>query len=253
MHEAVIVLKGVLGFTDQPLTSPPRLKRIRTLPKAFAEARSRRFTSPRKSPMPSEETTRVRAFSDPFVDDRMARKVRNSSRGPAPPPPAPRRQHPLDHSDSLISHDPEEEELLLAIDDELLEEAADDDLTEDDIVAEEAELNLPRYRLWTFPTHITDQEAEDLMSLFPPSVMRRDLRLPYVPPGHGALESENEAWVAVQTADIKVPREEMESKEGVVRYGTGRIWLGTETRMRNSDGSFWFKFKRWWKRLFGMG
>ncbi len=68
MHEAVTMLKGVMGFTDQPLTSPPKLRRIRTIPPSYSETRLRRpiasFTtqsrsssaSPRKGPnRPTEE------------------------------------------------------------------------------------------------------------------------------------------------------------------------------------------------------
>jgi hypothetical protein len=263
MHEAVILLKGILGFTDQPLTSPPRLRRIRTLPKAFAEARSRRLTSPQKVPTPNlyeSESLRTRSTSDPFNDARTS-KLRTSSRGPAPPPPPSRRKHPLDYpvEDPVVTsvataHGAEEQELLLStsMDDDVA--IVDEDPTEDDIVAEEAELNRPRFRLWTFPAHITDEEADDLLRLFPRAISKgRDVRFPYIPPGHGILAVDlNDKWEAVPGQDIRVPKLEHERQEGVLRCGTGRMWTGLNKRNPNHAGSGWFKFKRWWRRLFGL-
>jgi len=129
-------------------------------------------------------------------------------------------------------------------------ETVDEDPTEDDIVAEEADLNKPRFRLWNFPAHISDQEAEDLIALFPRSIVVRDVRFPYLPPGHGAVH-----WPAVNVGgqDAPVPAVETEASEGVLRHGTGRIWTGLSARDANWPGSGWFRFKRWWRRLFGMG
>lgn len=241
MHESVIVLKGVLGFTDQPLSSPPRLKRIRTIPKAFSASRRR---LPR-----SDSDASGRASSDPFIDvgsRPSPQKPRTSSRGPAPPPP--RRTDPLSPYPLASPHSEDEMEHLLQP--TITVEGVDEDPTEDDIVAEEADLNKPRFRLWTFPAHISDQEAEELIRLFPRSVTSRDVRFPYLPPGHGAAH-----WpvVSVGGQDAPVPTVETEASEGVVRYGTGRIWTGSSARDAYWPGTGWFRFKRWWRRLFGMG
>jgi hypothetical protein len=142
----------------------------------------------------------------------------------------------------------------------------EDEPTEDDIAAEEAELNKPRFRLWTFPAHISDPEAETLLTLFPSSISRgrkgkaQDVRFPFVRPGRGAkdLESgtDNGGWdtIILETQEVvKVPKMEMEDDEGVIRHGTGRIWAGPEARAPGWQGSAWFRFKRWWRRLFCMG
>lgn len=79
MHEAVTMLKGVMGFTDQPLTSPPELRRIRTIPPSYSETRLRRpiasFTtqsrsssaSPRKGPNRPTEEVLLALEADPNI------------------------------------------------------------------------------------------------------------------------------------------------------------------------------------------
>lgn len=138
-----------------------------------------------------------------------------------------------------------------------------DDLDEDDIAREEADLNQPRSRLWTFPAHITDDEAETLLAQFPKHIMksrkgrRHDVRFPYVRDGQGAkdLESSAQTWESVTNGEGQVmrrPPEGSEALEGVVRSGTGRMWRGLESRNPGWEGGGWFRFKRWWKRLFGV-
>jgi len=81
-----------------------------------------------------------------------------------------------------------------------MEDDEGDDPTEDDIAAEVADLDSQRFRLWVFPAHINDQEAEGLMKLFPRSIPRRkDVRIPFVRPGRGAkdLETGSEGWRAI--------------------------------------------------------
>ncbi|EIW67705.1 hypothetical protein TREMEDRAFT_57511 [Tremella mesenterica DSM 1558] len=147
----------------------------------------------------------------------------------------------------------------------IVDEEEEDDPTEDDIATEEAELNRPRYRLWTFPVHISDEEAESLMKLFPVSITRtrggkvKDVRFPFVRPGRGIkdLESgESSRWetVFVNGEEIaRIPQVAVESEEGVVRSGTGRMWVGLEVRDAGWRGGKWFSFRRWWRRLFGRG
>jgi len=263
MHEAVILLKGVLGFADEPLTSPPQLKRIRTIPKSFSEGRAKRPTS--SSDGTSADTARSRASSDPFTDYRgrlSPQKPRNSSRASAPLPPdrcntPAYATHESRHTNSPLlgepvsPYDPEEREELLGEAESTLD-FADEDPTEDDIIGEEAELNRPRFRLWTFPVHINDQEAESLIGLFPSSITRRDVRFPYLPPGHGAS---GDFWDSVVIGGPKVPPtgDSVEMHEGILRHGTGRMWVGLDMRDSSWRGPTWFRFKRWWRRLFGMG
>ncbi|OCF40173.1 hypothetical protein I317_05997 [Kwoniella heveanensis CBS 569] len=370
MHEAVTLLKGVLGFDDQPLTSPPKLRRIRTLPRSYLEARSRRSTNHQlpsftnaehsdateelllngngSTPPPkstrSGNDSRSRASSDPFIDHPRPRPAGTGSssgrRGPAPPPPPSRRQvmtipNPLQmsrsssdgqgaagpasgsgnspespllpHSSSivetleqaaaaaaqhpgppvprhrisedrvhLLSHRTSSDGLMLVpnaiADDDEDEDQDDEEPTEDDIAAEEADLNQPRFRLWIFPAHISDEEAERLMGLFPRFISKKpDVRFPFIRPGRGIKAMEEARWDAialgtgtgtssglgtegdsVEPKVIRVPKVEIESEEGVSRYGTGRVWVGTDTRTTGWQGGGWFRFKRWWRRLFGL-
>lgn len=214
MHEAVLILKGILGFSDQPLTTPPRLRRVRTIPRR------------------SEDQNRTRATSDPF-EDKKARK------------PSPRRSASEDRP--LLADDTEVEEL-------------DEELDDDEIANEEIELHKPRSRLWVFPSHIDNQEAERLMGVLPSSLARdrkgkaKDVRFPYIRPGRGLKALELGAWEDITVGDVtaKVPRLDQEEQEGVVRDGTGRMWTGIEARNAGWEGGQWFRFVRWLRRIFGM-
>lgn len=165
----------------------------------------------------------------------------------------------------------------------IAEKTADDEDDYDDfdsptlpeIRAEEARLSEePRCRLWTVPAHLTDEHIEELLALFPAFIRRgqgrksarvaQDVRFPFVRPGRGlkALESgvggvgDDPGWEPV-FVDFKLvarmPREEVEAEEGVVRHGTGRMWVGLESRDAGWEGGRFFRFCRWWRRLFGIG
>nr|XP_031864418.1 uncharacterized protein CI109_000332 [Kwoniella shandongensis]KAA5531490.1 hypothetical protein CI109_000332 [Kwoniella shandongensis] len=277
MHEAVTMLKGVLGFEDQPLTSPPKLRRIRTIPRSYSESRPR-HTQPSPHQLsgfdPQEELisvpalpsrkadSRSRAISDPFIDPRNGQKNR---RGPAPPPPRSRRAPPtipnplqplsgnvveqleamVDGSRPSLGYDQTSEDRVHLLSRRTMSDTSDpnsyavteddeDDPTEDDIAVEEADLNKPRFRLWVFPGHISDEEAESLMGLFPRFITAKtDVRFPFVRPGRGIKAMEEARWEAIavgvddQTEHkvVRVPKVEVEDEEGVVRCGTGRMWI----------------------------
>ncbi|WRT68009.1 uncharacterized protein IL334_004984 [Kwoniella shivajii] len=131
--------------------------------------------------------------------------------------------------------------------------------TEDNVAAEEADLNKPRFRLWSFPAHITDQEAESLLIYFPRFISgKNDIHFPFVRPHRGLKAFEEARWdaVAVDIVEqmepklVRVPKVEIEDEEGVVRCGTGRMWVGIEPRRPGWEGSRWYRFIRWWRRLF---
>ena len=204
MQEAVTILKGVLGFTDQPLTSAPRVR---------------------------------------IADDQEILRDTTRKRPPPPPPPARRSS-----SESVSDYQP------------LLKGRSNSNESNPSAAeanaAEEADLNLPRFRLWTFPAHIDDQEAASLAALFPKSLAQgRDSRLPLVRPGRGGRGGEEGTWKLIQVDGREVartPEVDSEAQEGVLRQGTGRMWAGQEDREEGWQGSGWFRFIRWWKRLFGM-
>jgi hypothetical protein len=194
MHASVGVLKGYLGFSDLPLSSPPLA-------------------------MPS----RSRASSDPFTDP---------SRSPAKLP-----------TPSLVRL-PSETEFIGPDDVEapLLPEADPLSDTPAAVALEEADLNQPRFRLWTFPAHIDDEETDALRSIISSSIARARLskiRDVYFGPRPGQ-------WHMID--DVRLP----ETSEGVVEAGTGRIWIGLEQR-EHWQGGVWYRFVRWWRRLFGQG
>lgn len=141
----------------------------------------------------------------------------------------------------------------------------DEFMADDDIAAAEADLNEPRMRLWTFPGHIHNDEIESLLSLFPGFVGRsigkaRPARFPLPRPGRtNDPEAGKVGWQTIRIDNPKtgetqiahVPPTLGEEDEGVVRFGHGRMWVGHEVRSAGWDGSGWFRFKRWFRRLFG--
>lgn len=220
MHEAVTTLKGVLGFEERALEAPPNLRRHSGVGPP----------SPSPTSPPAEnEGERDRSGSDPFTDKKRR----------APPPPVSRRAR-------LAAEAP----------------PTPLDMDGDDAAAEEADLNRPRFRLWVFPAYISDEEAEDLLSLFPTFRTRgkkADARLPTpTAPNEKSLEEglgANERWrqTQIEGQTLLTPREECEDALGVLRSGTGRMWAGDEKRDEGWRGGTWFRFKRWWRRLFGRG
>lgn len=299
MHEAVAVLKGILGFEDQPLTTPPKLRRVGNSPAGKDDHDSRR-----------------RAGSDPFTDLRtpgdppIAPTPRKTSgRGPAPPPPPSRRKvspsqpqsvqaeprwredgapvSPL-LSPNCVSPAPspdieglgrvtsEDRELLLpgrpprsplALSPLVAGDGDSIDSRSVDLDTEEADLNRPRFRLWTFPAHIADDEADALISLFPrfvgreragrsidprlklastPAPRDKDLELGLV----SGMTADVWSTISVDGIEVRIPRPEREDEAGVVRCGTGRLWAGGDDRRAGWEGGAWFRFKRWWRRLF---
>jgi hypothetical protein len=126
---------------------------------------------------------------------------------------------------------------------------------DDDCEAEEADLNAARFRVWVFPARISDEEAEALMAAFPRYLKRPDARLPLARRRLKDLELASEPWhtLTVEGVAVSFPRVEAEDEAGVVRSGTGRMWVGTEERAPGWIGGRWFRFKRWWRRVFGRG
>lgn len=90
----------------------------------------------------------------------------------------------------------------------------------------ETDLNAPRYRLWTFPAHITDEEANTLLRIFPAFVQ----------------------LVRGRVQRIRLPAETL--NEDSIQYGTGRIWLGEAERHESWAGGIWFRFVQWVKGIF---
>lgn len=314
MNQAITLLKGILGFTDQPLTPPPQLKKTRgkrtPAPSSITSdpLQSQRSgqAQPPLPPKPVQPSTssnlialdssdslsmdaasRSRSSSDPFTDNILTNRqsplvtisqgqqqtLGSHSPGLRYPLPSPRDTEETEvllpsnriPSNSSTSND-------LSNDTEFDEE----EYNEDDLLHEEAELNKPRLRLWQFPKHITDEEILDLLSIFPKSIKKKPriakIRFPYASsyvgqstlskhygdgPGEGG--GTDPRWTRIDMPDsqgrvMRVPKEDSERELGVVRLGTGRMWVTGVEEERDGGwrGSGWFKFVCWWKRLFGM-
>lgn len=295
MNEAIAVIKGVLGFEDTALTVPPRFRRptIPAQPSSSSRPHVRRNTDYEESmPLvgPSSSLSNSRSnsqsqsnpFFSPSKDDSGKGK-----RGPAPPVPKnpPRGRHPS-HSYNPLSSPSVEAPLLgdssspflsaletaaerqaslrpgftqanhhiQVFDDD--EDENGDDIDGNDDGEDAQDLTAPRLRLWTFPSHITDPEIDDLLALFPSfltgSTGVKNLRIPLVrPPRKGddlesQIPSESSSWPIV--FGIHVPPE---ASDRFVRPGTGRLWVSEELRLEGWRGSFWQRVAKWFRQLFG--
>lgn len=93
-------------------------------------------------------------------------------------------------------------------------------------------------RTWTAPD-LSNPEFMSLTSCFPTFLTRRSL--PRFPAEKGKKHSAAEADLEAGDADVEVRCE--------IRIGTGVIYLGTQRRTGAWRGSWWERFKSWWKRL----
>jgi hypothetical protein len=119
----------------------------------------------------------------------------------------------------------------------LLSPESDDEL----LLANEADLNAARYRLWTFPPHVDDEEAYSLAGLFPSFV--RLIR--------GQVQNPRLAERPVDDIESDMGHDGRLNvgSDNVVEYGTGRVCLGA-ARRDPWQGGLWFRLKRWLARLF---
>jgi hypothetical protein len=85
-------------------------------------------------------------------------------------------------------------------------------------------------RTWLSPD-LSDPELFALLAVFPPFISRRTM--PRFP-AHRQKDAEGSAG----------------DDESAIRVGTGRIWATERERSPGWAGSWWVRFKLWWKRLF---
>jgi hypothetical protein len=90
-------------------------------------------------------------------------------------------------------------------------------------------------RVWIAPD-LPDAELTALLRLFPPFISQRAL------PRFPARREDTHADADVE-ADADADAE-------AVRYGTGRISLGSRRRSGGFGASWWARFVAWWRRLF---
>lgn len=91
-------------------------------------------------------------------------------------------------------------------------------------------------RTWTAPD-LSDPEYLSLLTIFPAFIVRHPLPIfPAVPKSRRLADLEEGAAVIEESKDIRV--------------GTGTMWVGPKARSPGWQGSWWTRFKLWWKRLF---
>ncbi|KAH9040122.1 hypothetical protein EDB85DRAFT_1927108 [Lactarius pseudohatsudake] len=233
MLEAVTVLKGVLGFEENPsqrtstsaLSSPIHV----SSPQAHARSQSQPLQSKPLTPLrwntSAPDATlakRPRAPSDPFLDTpTLSRSYSSSPRSSAVPlstsltdtiedPPGP--ITPPQEIDDIFNPRPAATHGSPEIDEDLM-------------------------RIWVSPD-LPNPEILQLLKVFPAFVTRR--ATPRFPSdsSHSHLPPDLEAG------------EESPVGAGEIEIGTGKMWLSTRVRAEGWEGNWWTKFKNWWHRLF---
>ncbi|TCD69828.1 hypothetical protein EIP91_006141 [Steccherinum ochraceum] len=236
MLEAIDVLKGVLGFEEfpSPRRSPsiggssPRAHSTFFDPPPFEHSRSQSQplathlsvpVRPSKSPpiTTTTHTKRARAPSDPFLDTPAVSASYSSN---ASAQLSTSVSSTIDDPPTPITPPNEVQDLFAAPvqTGHELPDAGD------------------YLRTWVSPD-LSDPEFLSLLNVFPAFVVRHPLpRLP--------VSSSSRRPADVEEA----PEESFESKH--IRVGTGTMWLGYKLRTPGYEGSWWTRFKLWWKRLF---
>ncbi|KAK7692565.1 hypothetical protein QCA50_004195 [Cerrena zonata] len=229
MLDAIDVLKGVLGFEEllssrrsssTPNSPYPTISRVHSrsqsqpLPSQQLSAPS----YPQKSP-PIISTTlpkRARAPSDPFLDTPPLSTSYSSGNTTAQ----------LSTSGSSTVDEPP------------TPVTPRDDPTDYFNSSAGRELpDLDEYlRTWTAPD-LSEPEYLNLLTIFPTFIVRHPLPTFPVP-------SKSRRFPDIEEGEAVVE----ERKD--IRVGTGTMWVGPKTRSPGWQGSWWTRFKLWWKRLF---
>lgn len=229
MLDAIDVLKGVLGFEEilssrrSPSTaysSFPLVSRVHSRSQSQPlPSGSSAPAHPQKSP-PIISTTlpkRARAPSDPFLDTPPLSTSYSSGNTTA-------------HLSTSGSS---------TIDEPATPNTSRDDPT-DYFSSASAGRDLPDpeeyLRVWTVPD-LSDPEFLALLKVFPAFIARNPL------PTFPTLSK------SAQLADIEEAMANDEERKEI-RVGTGTMWVGFKTRTPGWQGSWWIRFKLWWKRLF---
>ncbi|KAI0268760.1 hypothetical protein BC834DRAFT_821036 [Gloeopeniophorella convolvens] len=227
MLEAVNVLKGVLGFEESPSkrTSTSTLGSPTHGPSPPVHARSQSQPLSSKPPVPVRRAQpplakRPRAPSDPFLDTpSVSQSYSSSPRSPAVPL-STSLSDTIDDPPSPITPPQEMEDIFNP------RPAA---------TYGTQELEEEYMRTWTSPD-LANPEVLQLLKLFPTFVSRR--ATPRFPSATDARRS----------PDLEAGEEPPAA--GEVRVGTGKMWVSARMRTGGWEGTWWTRFKNWWRQLF---
>jgi hypothetical protein len=233
MLEAVDVLKGVLGFEENPsqrtsistLSPPRRLSYLSVHSRSQSQPlQSKPFTPTRRNPSTQEASLakRPRAPSDPFLDTpTLSHSYSSSPRSSAVPlstslsdtidePPSP--ITPPQEIDDIFNPRPATSYGSLEIDEEVM-------------------------RIWVSPD-LSNPEILQLLKVFPTFITRR------ATPRFPSNSSPSHTQPDIEAGQESAP------EAGEIQIGTGKMWISTRVRADGWDGNWWTKFKNWWHRLF---
>jgi len=232
MLEAVSVLKGVLGFEENPsqrasistLSPPIHVSSLSVHARSQSQPLQSKPLAPmHRNPNPTMQNAslakRPRAPSDPFLDTpTLSHSYSSSPRSSALPlsaslsdtiedPPSPITPPP--DIDDIFNPRPAASYGSLEIDEEFM-------------------------RIWVSPD-LTNPEILQFLKVFPSFITRR--ATPRFPSD------------SLPQADLETGQESS-ARAGEIEIGTGKMWISTRPRAEGWDGNWWTKFKNWWHRLF---
>jgi hypothetical protein len=239
MLEAIDILKGVshpcsmssgedahyyhqvLGFEDSTASKRSDIwSRPNSSVGPIPESHQRSHSQPLSTHVPpsgakgiaTTTAARARAPSDPFLDSHTPRLSRSLASTQPRSPTTPTADVGMLEASGLLPTPPED--------------AATDDA---------AELGDDEYtRTWTLPD-LPDADFNSLLRLFPVFIGQRQL------PRFAAPLQESHDVEAGVTDDIDAR---------AVRFGTGRIWVGSRRRSAGYRGGMWARLVAWCRRMF---
>lgn len=110
--------------------------------------------------------------------------------------------------------------------------------TSDSLTSSEPSDSCESLRTWTTPD-LSNPEYTLLLSSFPPFLTRRTLPLFPAPPTKKHRHLDLEEGVFEDSDELK----------NELRIGTGVLWIGLKERSSGWQGSWWQRFKLWWRKL----
>ncbi|EIM81221.1 uncharacterized protein STEHIDRAFT_150209 [Stereum hirsutum FP-91666 SS1] len=236
MLEAIDVLKGVLGFEENPSSRtstssgisqgygalPPLHSRSQSQPLQSKDTDSSAGTGEASRP----PLKRMRAPSDPFLDTPdlshsfNSSSTQSSSAQPSSLAPSKSPSEGIDEPPSPLTPPTEIDDLFPKVPPDYRDEQK------------------VYLRIWTSPD-LANPELLALLKVFPTFISRRTL--PRFSPAASSRRIPDVEEGGVDDAD---------ESENAIRAGTGRMWLSSRPRSGDWAGGWWSRFVLWWRRLF---
>ncbi|KAI9456525.1 hypothetical protein BJY52DRAFT_1380982 [Lactarius psammicola] len=227
MLEAVDVLKGVLGFEENPsqrtststFGSPIHVSSLPAHARSQSQPLRPKPLAPIRWTQDAPLAKRPRAPSDPFLDTPALSHSYSSSPRSSAVPLSTSLTDTIEDPPGPITPPQEIDDIFNP------RQAASPEIDED------------LMRIWVSPD-LSNLEILQLLKVFPAFVTRR--ATPRFPSGSPRSHPQSDLEAG----------QESSAGSGDIEIGTGKMWISTRPRAEGWEGNWWTKFKNWWHRLF---